>query len=255
MYNFCKLIKEINTKWIEKKNMKTYDSNIPLISIHIPKCAGASFRRILKYWYKKNLYTHYYNEKLNIPPKKHNYAIKKRGIFRKNITNNICIHGHFNWKRGYGVNDYYPNINQYVTMLRDPFEIHVSNYFYIKRLGENAYYNGELNEIIKNDYNFYTYTEKRSRSYLLHFFPPEITLSNFKDIIKKYYIYIGIVEDMKTSIDILAQKLDFSPPPKIQLINASLRSENISDDWRNSFIKNNQFEMTLYKYILDIYDK
>ncbi|MBW1940370.1 MAG: sulfotransferase family 2 domain-containing protein [Deltaproteobacteria bacterium] len=113
--------------------MKKYDSTIPLISIHIPKCAGTSFAEILTAWFGRGFLQHYPDEKNNKSPKKHNIYIGKH------FKPRLCIHGHFNNNRGNGVQDYYPNVDQYIMILRDPFEVYLSNYFYVKRLRKDAY--------------------------------------------------------------------------------------------------------------------
>jgi hypothetical protein len=42
--------------------MRYYDSNQPLIVIHIPKAAGSSSKEIFKSWFGYNFHQHYYNE-------------------------------------------------------------------------------------------------------------------------------------------------------------------------------------------------
>jgi len=51
--------------------MNAYNPKKPLISIHIPKCAGTSFTDVLKIWFKGGFLRHYHNEKTNTSPKKH----------------------------------------------------------------------------------------------------------------------------------------------------------------------------------------
>ena len=110
--------------------MKNYNREIPLLSIHIPKCGGTSFKEALKVWYGGNLFFHYFDEKNNLMPQK----IKLKSWNRNDYIKYVCIHGHFNHKRGFGVDDYYPNIKQAITFLRDPAEIALSVFFYNHRL-------------------------------------------------------------------------------------------------------------------------
>jgi hypothetical protein len=107
--------------------MKKYDSKKPLISIHIPKCAGNSFVITLRKWFKENLYLHYFDEKNNKAPQRYNL---KAGILSRKFKKGICVHGHFNNERNFGVRDYYPEADQFITILRDPLEILQSRYFY-----------------------------------------------------------------------------------------------------------------------------
>ncbi|MCU0289198.1 MAG: hypothetical protein MUF15_22735, partial [Acidobacteria bacterium] len=55
--------------------MRKYNSKKPLIHIHIPKTAGSTFNKVLEYWFGKNLYRHYFDEKNNKMPIK--YAANK----------------------------------------------------------------------------------------------------------------------------------------------------------------------------------
>ena len=43
-----------------------------------------------------------------------------------------CIHGHFNHGRGYGLPYFYSELDQYFTILRDPFDLTCSMYFFAK---------------------------------------------------------------------------------------------------------------------------
>src|SRR3954471_2189740 len=100
--------------------MKAYDKDKPLISIHVPKCGGTSVLAMLGKWFGTRLYPHYFDEELNRMPQ------------RREFKGGICIHGHFNRRRRTGVRDYYPEADQFITMLRDPFEMVVARYFYAK---------------------------------------------------------------------------------------------------------------------------
>ena len=126
--------------------MKTYDPKKPLISIHIPKCAGSSFLDVLVSWFGKSFYQHYHNEKLDKHPRKHSLYT---GLFKKKFKYGMCIHGHFNNARGNGVRDYYPELDQFITIIRNPFDLHISNYFYVKQLAQKgeAYRAGKQNAI------------------------------------------------------------------------------------------------------------
>ena len=71
-YRIVRLI--IYNSFIRKvfvESMAVYNPEYPLISIHIPKCAGTSFYNVLKKWFGRKLLRHYHNEKFNRPPKKH----------------------------------------------------------------------------------------------------------------------------------------------------------------------------------------
>ena len=225
-----------------------YLCNKPLISIHIPKCGGTSFSEVLKKWFGERLYKHYFDEKKNIRPGRHEL---KKGMFRRVFKEGICIHGHFNKERQIGVMDYYPEVDQFITILRDPFEIAISNYFYVKKMGENSFRNGKPCRLDEHYKSINEYMKNR-KSYLLNFMPYEMTMDSYKDVIEKYFVYIGIVEDLQTSINILAERLSFSPI-QVNRLNISGRSEAILNDIKEEFMENNKLEYAIYNYALRIY--
>lgn len=217
--------------------MRDYDSNKPLISIHIPKCGGISFTRILEGWFKERLVLHYFDEKNNRMPIKH----------RLNPGSGVCIHGHFNMKRGFGITDYYSEVDQFITILRDPFEILLSNYFYVKRLGVEAYRDGLRYDL--GDFSDYL---KKHGSFMFLHMPCEITMDNFKEIFEKYFVYIGVLEDIQVSVDCLAKKLGF-PVTIITHENISERSIEITEQMREEFKERYPLEHAVYNYALSTY--
>jgi hypothetical protein len=229
--------------------VKDYNPLQPLISIHIPKCAGSSFNLILRKWFKRKLYLHYPNEKKNQKPKKHKI---KTGIFNRRLKSGICIHGHFNYKRNNGPDHYYPEINQYITFIRDPFEIQLSTYFFVRNVPEGRYRDGKPHPIIEHNYTIKEYLEKYTKSHLCSFFPPNLNEKNFKEIINANYVYIGLADDLKTSVEKLAEKLDF-PKIEVPTVNVSPRKEIIPEEAKEIFVDNNKLEYAIYNYILGTY--
>jgi hypothetical protein len=195
----------------------------------------------LKEWFGRKLYKHYFQQYNALPPK-------------QKLKPGICIHGHFNRTKGFGVMDYYPNVDQYISVLRDPIEIAISNYFFWKfKAREKQLQLGIIEEEGEHDYqNIDDFFTKRPRSHLLNFMPTELTIDNYREIFDKYFVYIGVVEDIQVSVNILAEKLGF-PVVEIRQINPSARDEELSDDIRDEFIANNQLEFEIYNYILTIY--
>lgn len=223
--------------------MKKYDPAQALISLHIPKCGGHSVRRVLKNWFGENLYFHYF-QKRNALPVKHE------------LKPGVCIHGHFNKTKGFGVDDYYPGVNQLITFLRDPLEIVISNYFFWKRTArERQIRLGYLKQGDDHDYrDIEDFFNKRPVSHIPNFLPGNLTERNFKEVFAEKFVYIGIVEDMKTSLKKLAQKLGFQLGEEVW-INRSQRDEEISKKTREKFIEENAFAYEIYGYAKKNYKK
>ena len=229
--------------------MKPYDKYKPLVSIHIPKCGGTAFQSVLKSWFIKKFYLHYFVEKQNRMPEQHN--VKISFLSRELHKKGACIHGHFNKSRGFGVWDYYPDADQFITILRDPFEIALSNYFYGVKRNSERYRDGRCIPAKEEFKNIEDYLLKRN-SYLLSFFPFELTPDNYKELLDQYFIYIGILEDMKTSLKMLSKKLNV-PEIKINHINTSERLEEIPDNAKDIFIQKNRLEYEISNWALSKY--
>lgn len=106
----------------------------------------------------------------------------------------ILLYGNFNKSRGFGAEDYYPDIKQFITILRDPFELTVSSYFYTRKTGSNwkdqsRAPKGKLQEFLLN-----------AKPNMLNHFPREITFHNYRDIIEEYFIEVGITEYLDESM-------------------------------------------------------
>jgi hypothetical protein len=234
-------------KWQnELIKMKTYDKNKPLFSIHIPKAGGSSFQGILKKWFGPDVYFHYFNEIDNKMPEKYE------------PRSGICIHGHFNKKRDFGVQDYYPAASQFITFLRDPFEILISRYFFEKRRESinRSFRDGKaLN--LPGDINKYLDAEINKKDYhpnILDYMPVEVTLNNYRDVFAEYFIYIGIMEDYQFSVDRLAAKLNFPSQP-VEHLNKSARFMDFSPEYREKFVELHPVECAFYSYVSNNYKK
>ena len=87
-----------------------------IISVHIPKTGGVTFREVLKSIYKEDIFFH--------------YTPWKKDITLPIIPDNIkIIHGHIpatKYKHSY------PE-GKFITWLRNPIEIPISMFYYFKR--------------------------------------------------------------------------------------------------------------------------
>ena len=173
---------------------------------------------------------------------------KKHDLFGLHtIETPILLHGHFNKLRNFGVEDYYPSVKQFITILRDPFELAVSSYFYIRKKGsgwksqEYKAKNMMLKEYLLN-----------VKLNMLNHFPREINIKNYKEVIEEFFIDIGITEYLDESMKRIANKL--SMPYGHALLgyyNATERNQEVPDHLRGIFIEKNQLEFAVYNYALE----
>lgn len=226
--------------------MLSYNPNTPLMSFHIPKCAGTSFKTILKSWFKDGYIECYYDSKENTQPSLHNlYEDNNKQLFKKSI----CINGHMNEKLR---NAYYPEVDQFISILRHPFDVHLSFYFYVKTLfldgREFQPFDTLQYEIIHKNWNVEQYLTNVKNSHILKSLPLGINLDNYQQVIDEKFLFIGIAEDLQASVDMLANILGY-PSINVPKENASKWAEDIPSDALAEFIFNNPLEMAIYNYV------
>jgi len=90
------------------------------------------------------------------------------------------------------------------------------------------------------------------RSFILKHFPADLTLNNYKDILEKRFVYIGITEDLQGSVDQLASILGF-PPDVIGRENVSPQTQSVPDGAREQFVQKHPLEYAIYRYALEHY--
>jgi len=226
--------------------MKAYDKSKPLYSIHIPKCGGSSFLSVLQQWFGHYLFLHYFNEKMNLMPENH----------RTCLHANSCVHGHFNRSRGFGVESYYPQAEQYITIMRDPFEILVSRYFYMKKIeskgllfrdGTKLTIPGDVNEFLENEI-----TNPNYHPNILTFLPYGLNAHNYKEVLNSKFVYIGVSDDLNQSVGILSSKLG-KPAVDVPRVNIAERDAVIDLSLKSKFEQTHSLEYSIYKYVLDNY--
>lgn len=152
------------------------------------------------------------------------------------------------------MNDYYPEAEQFITVLRNPLEAAISNYFYWKtKARANQLKNGIITAGSEHDYkDMPDFFRKRPRSNLLDFMPGELTLENYKEIIQSRFVWIGLVENLQPGIDDLARILSVSPV-SIGRLNTSTRDEELPREIAEEFIRQNALEFEIYNYIRNYY--
>jgi hypothetical protein len=216
-----------------------YDSTLPLYSIHVPKCGGTSLRSTLESWFGERFFIHYFQTS-NTPPA------------RVEAAPGICVHGHFNRNKGIGLLDYYPAARQVITFLREPLDASISQYCFWRHTARPYQLKvGLLEEGSRSDFrDIEDFFRQRPRSDLLKFMPGEVTEGNYRDLIDRYFLFIGFVEEYEKSLDSLAGRLGFESRPAAH-INRTQRNEELSRERREKFEGDNRLEYAVYRYALE----
>jgi hypothetical protein len=225
--------------------MREYNRNQKLFSLHIPKCGGTSFTNVLIKWFWPGFHAHYFTHATNEMPRKirlFKRVLEGLGMFP------MCIHGHFEEEAG--VYETYPDAKQFITIIRDPLEMQVSMFFDHKRRlnnpDEGLFWKGEKMEMeYEGDIN--TWVQERP-FYLLKFFPWEITLDNYINVINEHFVHIGITENLEKSIRFFAQKLN-KKPESVEHLNKSPRHEGLMEESIQIFKSKHKLEYAIYDYV------
>jgi hypothetical protein len=225
--------------------MKPYNRDEPLISIHIPKTAGTSFVNVLHAWYGPNLY------RIN---QKNRDSLKIEPLAIGKWKSNICLHGHFNSTRNKPVDIQFPQITQYITFLRDPLEHHLSMYFFKKERVQKrnkTYWDWNPNNAPADINDFLV----NHPSQLLNHMPSTFNPDNFTEILEKYFVFIGLVEQMDASINKLARLLNKPLVTTAPHVNKSNRNEIASKVSIEAFMNNSRFEYLVYNHVKNLFTR
>lgn len=225
--------------------MKNYDPDNPLIFLHIPKTAGTTVRKAFFDWFGQGLLYHYYDENTNSLPLRRDLA----AVAQQTGGRPLCIFGHFNAARGLGVASYYPEVDQFITFVRDPFETAISTYFYVKsdpyRWAEPKLW------ILETTLRDFLSSEPVGDS-LSPFFPVKITIDNYREVFSELFVHVGVTEHMERSLTEIARKLGVAPPTGQYFLNRSTRDEEIPYYLREEFMSRRPLESSIYRYALEL---
>ncbi len=113
-----------------------------LISVHIPKTAGTSFRRLLRAWFGERLFEDYEDRVLHVSETERVAAeVDESDRRKRRLVDYDCIHGHF-MPQKYDIKSV--RRKSYVVWLRDPVERAVSRYFHGRRVREDPAFQHDI---------------------------------------------------------------------------------------------------------------
>lgn len=217
--------------------MRPYDPTLPLLVIHIPKAAGSSVKEIFKTWYGDALFDHYYDEEAGrLPPRRDLPALHS-------AQRPIAVYGHFNRLRGFGVEDYYPEAQQFVTILRDPFEAAISSYYYIRQTGSGW---RDQSRVPKGDVRQFLLSTPPN---MLNHFPRSVTKDNYRTQIETLFVHVGVMEHLASSVQRIAAKLGMPFDARwLSHLNATPRDQEYPSDLRAEYAERHALEFEVYEF-------
>jgi hypothetical protein len=222
-----------------------YDPARPLVFQHIPKCAGTSVRRIFSGWFGAHLYSHYFDNRNSSLPQKIDLAEASERAATEGGS--VCVFGHFNASKGYGYRDYYPGVGQILTIIRDPFDHHLSNYYFAKKKIAAGKFDLPLARIILDEGLSIEDYLSTHRSYLGSFLPVGMTPGNYKEKLREEFLFIGVTDRLDESILSLAKILG---KPKVRVPRENVSTPDGADStarYREMFERENEFVTEIFR--------
>lgn len=200
-----------------------------MIYVHVMKSAGSTIRLILEKLYKdKFLYDSFskkkrYNENDYILKDQRHIALIEGQKYPKKYKDYDAIIGHFKWVK-------YAHLNwNYVTFLRHPVDRVISSYYY---------YRGNYKKL-GYDLNIVEYSKLISNqaTYLVG------------DINR--YKFVGIVEEFKTSLDLMCDIFGFDKVLSYKNKKISRSKKGVTTKIKNRIAENNIKDIQMYKNALN----
>jgi hypothetical protein len=189
---------------------RPYDPARPLFSLHVPKAAGSSFRSDLEGWFGAEHMAFHYRGDQGEPPA------------RAQLAPGLCVHGHFNRLRGIGVRQYYPDADQFIVMLRDPFDRFVSTWRYL----HFQIRSGVAAPAFADAPDLETWLDRRRAAELAE--DPFSFLAQLADptdplepaaVFGPQYLAVGVSERYAQSVELFAAVLGRAPPAQVTRLN------------------------------------
>ena len=207
--------------------MRQYDPSHLLVSIHIPKCGGTSLGRVLQGWFSCRFRSVYSDSPL---------------ASDTIVDEPACLHGHFyHPNSGQPIADLFPTSTQFITVLRDPFDIAVSSFHYDKLCSVPT--PKSLEDQLDRVLNW---------GELPHFrnLPFDLWTDDVASSIDDKFVWVGTVERLSRSLSTLSHILGFEPPeslPRLNVTNGALPRQE--KEWRRRFRQTLSAEYECYDYV------
>jgi hypothetical protein len=210
---------------------------VPLISMHVPKTGGTGLLVLLTDWFPDGRLMLHYASVTGPPP-------------RHDLHGSVCIHGHFNTLRGFGVSDYYPRATQFIVFLREPFDRLLSVWFHVNE----SLRRGVTVPSLDDQPSFETWLHRRAEEEMegRNDFGLLCQLSRLPGplggnaVLDDSFVFVGIMERYVESVAALAAVLG-KPPARTPCENVSAPTVHDLECWRPFYKKHFVQEYVLYE--------
>jgi hypothetical protein len=225
--------------WTNKKTADKQNDDLQLISIHIPKTAGTSFRNTLKAVYGDKAVI-----RLDIELDKPVLKINEKQYHSPQLPKGVkAIHGHFNLPLLKKHFQWEENKVPVITWLRHPVERVVSNYYYLAKI---------LKQELQEDKKGINILPKMQRT-LLEYAADELNQNrmtkHLAGIDLKDFFYIGFVENYEEDLHQLGHMLGWKNIPHYQYNKTGTKRKDLSSETYQQIAEWNQEDMDLYEAV------
>lgn len=211
--------------------------------MHIPKTGGTTLSWIIQTLYQKSTL----------------YSGQNILFLKDKIEQSEALLGHFH----FGIHRHFSKPSFYITMLRDPVDRIISEYYYIKKEPSiNSYISNliksnkmSLEEYVVYDEKFFSRPKNKQTRYFCGGQTPDLELA--KKNLSDHFLIVGITELFDESVSLMKHELGWK--------NLNYLKRNVNNDkpLKNDFstktidkiIENNTLDIELYQYSKDLLNK
>ncbi|WP_264740339.1 sulfotransferase family protein [Cytobacillus firmus] len=212
---------------------KSNETESLLIFLHIPKTGGTTLSTIISNQYKENEF-------------KKTKLQELQKFTEEDLGRLKCIAGH-----GYfGVHEYFNRSCSYFTMVRDPVDRVLSNYYFIKRRKDhrdhNKLGNVSLKEFVRDfqDRTFNHQTKRLSG-------PGVPSLEAAKENLERHFTIVGVTDEFDESLFLMKKEFNWSDI-SYEIKNSTENRPSIAEvpkDIINYIKEMNQLDIALYQWV------
>ncbi|MGG3888370.1 sulfotransferase family 2 domain-containing protein [Metabacillus fastidiosus] len=217
-----------------------------LIYLHLPKTGGTTLKKIIKNNYRKSKTVDVYVDREKLENTLTHLSNKKIS----------CIQGHM----PFGVHDYFKRPCSYITMMREPIDRILSEYYFIRNTPHHNLHS-KVTEISLEEYqNEPNNFNLQTHLILGNKFGKELLkedLEKAKSNLAHYFAVVGITERFNESIFLMKQKLGWNNLnyKKANITKNRLYKEEIPKKIIDQIAKNNEVDIELYHFAKELLEK
>ncbi|WP_100404817.1 sulfotransferase family 2 domain-containing protein [Bacillus solitudinis] len=210
-----------------------------LIHLHMPKTGGTTLKKIIKKNYDKSQSFDVYVDHQQLPQ-------LLKDISSKKVQ---CIQGHI----PFGIQKYFHSKSTYITMLRDPIDRIISEYYFIRNIEWHNLHSQVMNMSLEEYQKIPTNCNLQTHYILGEKFGKKLVdedLEKAKKILLEHFSVVGITEMFDESVFLMKETFGWKDIfyKKFNVSNSRLSKKEIPFEVLQQIAKNNSFDLQLYSF-------